>query len=464
MPSRFATPARVLLLGVSTIFALATAFVVVRGLGRYTVGGSIIVTGTLLGAAIALGYVGIRLQTSAVTRVTRELVMIGISLLVVEVLIDSFSPDNPSRQMERMKVAHRLGIPFDSRTKSKVIEDLRAAGEEVLPGISRDWPRMAAIRQQLPDNLFPLSDASRSRVVECNEGGQYTYLQTDEFGFNNPPGLLASRNVEIAVVGESFTVGHCVPPAQNLVAVIRKAHPRTVNLGMAGSNSLSMLAAFREYVEPIRPPVVLWIINPNDADPSNEVQDSLLAHYLEPDFSQHLIERQSEIDRAWHQIAVPAQYEFDRRSLIAINAARITRFARIPLLPRLRDRLQLDAPLERAPAPVDLALFVRIVRLAHDTTRKWNGQFIVAIMPLYEDVVVRQMPLNMRHENLARVLRQQGIEVADAASVFASEADPAALYTMRINNHPNATGHALIGHYLVGVLAGHGQQQLAAQH
>jgi hypothetical protein len=463
MPSVLPKLARLALFVMGAIFAAAAAFMVVR-VEEYTLVGRFIVVGTLAGAALVLGYSALRLRAFAATRVARELVMVAVSILVVEFLIAAVAPDNPSRQMERMRTAHRLGIPFDPRTKSMVIEHLREQGEEVLPGISRDWPLLGPVRQQLPGDLYPLSGVSHAKIVECNEGGRYVFLQTDEFGFNNPPGLLASRNVEIAVVGESFAVGHCVPPEQNLVAVIRRAYPRTINLGMAGSNSLSMLGSFREYVEPLEPPLVLWIMNPNTADPWREYRDSLLPRYLEPRFTQHLIDRQAEIDQVWRQIAIPAQYEFDRRSLLDIRDAEISRFWRIPLLPRLRERLQLDAPLERPADPLDLSLFMRIVGLAHDTTQKWGGRFIVVIMPLYEDIVVRQLPPSQRHENIAAELRKAGIDVIDAASVFASQADPVSLYTLQINNHPNTTGHALIGRYIVGELARRGPQQLAAKH
>ena len=98
------------------------------------------------------------------------------------------------------------------------------------------------MRQQLPDGLYPLGNAGQVRIVECNEGGEYVFFDSDEFGFNNPRGILASRHVDVALVGESFAVGHCVPPDRNLASVIRHTYPRTVNLGIAGTSTLSMLA------------------------------------------------------------------------------------------------------------------------------------------------------------------------------------------------------------------------------
>src|SRR5215470_18615979 len=125
----------------SVIFAVAAGVFALRGLGSYTLFGGIVVVGTLAGTAVTLACVARRLSSGAVARVAREIVMIGISLLVVESLIAVVAPDNPSRQIERMQRAKRLGIAFDSRTKSMVIEDMRNQGEEVLPGMSRDWPR-----------------------------------------------------------------------------------------------------------------------------------------------------------------------------------------------------------------------------------------------------------------------------------------------------------------------------------
>jgi hypothetical protein len=455
--------ARLALFGGSACSAALTAFIAARA-SRYTPAGAAIAIGTLLTATLVLGYAAVRFRVPTRFRLARELAMVVVGLLVVEFMIAVLAPATPSRQVERMRAAQRIGLPFDGRTKSQVVSDLQAQGQDVLPGLSREWPRIGAVRQQLPDGLFPLANVALARIVECNEGGEYVFFDSDEFGFNNPRGVLASRQVDVALVGESFAVGHCVPPDRNLAAVIRHSYPRTVNLGIAGTSTLSMLASFREYVEPVRPPLVLWVINPNTVDSWQELKDPLLAKYLERDFSQGLINRQADVDRALRDIAVGVQYEFDRRSLVVIKDAQDERFNNILLLPRLRERLRLEAPLLRPATPVDLSLFLRVVRIARETTLGWGGDFVVAIMPLYEDVVVRQMSPSQRHEHLAQVLREEGIEVIDTAAVFAGQHDPASLYTMRINNHPNAAGHELIGRTIVAELNRRRLPKLSARH
>jgi hypothetical protein len=454
--------ARLALLGGSACCAALTAFIAVRA-SRYTHVGAAIAIGTLLAATVVLGYAAIRLSVPVRVRIVRELATVVVALLVVEFMIAVVAPPTGSRQVERMRAAERIGQSFDPRTKSQVVSDLQAQGQDVLPGLSREWPRLGPVRQQLPDNLFPLSNAGSARIVECNEGGKYVFFDSDEFGFNNPPGILASRRVDVALVGESFAVGHCVPPAENLASVVRRAYPRTVNLGIAGTSTLTKLGSFREYVESLRPPLVLWVINPHTVDAWHELKDPLLAQYLEPGFTQGLIDRQAEVDRAWRDIAVSVQYEFDHRSLVGIKDAQYERFRDILFLPRLRERLRLDAPLLRPTTPVDLSLFLQVVRMARQKTLEWGGDFIVVIMPLYEDVVVRQMSSSQRHEHLTQVLRDEGIDVIDTAAVFAGRHDPASLYTMRINNHPNIEGHQLIGRTIVEELSRRQLPKLSAR-
>ena len=50
----------------------------------------------------------------------------------------------------------------------------------------------SAVRER---GLLPLSNVSSTNVVECNEGNGYFVFRSDEFGFNNPPGLAPARSI-----------------------------------------------------------------------------------------------------------------------------------------------------------------------------------------------------------------------------------------------------------------------------
>jgi hypothetical protein len=454
---------RVILLATSLMCAAALALLAARNRAQLFTPVWLQVVLFLTLAAAALAYMALRKSANARRLVAIEIVMVVVSLLAVETLIAVFEPQTPSQQMTRARIADKLGVAFDLRTKSEVVDELRAQGTDALPGISLGWPRQAFVRQQLPDGLYPLSHASGAPIVECNESGKYLVWQSDELGFNNPPGLVSSGKVAIAAVGASFTLGHCVARADSLLGHLRNRYGNVANFGLAGGGALTMLAAFREYVEPLRPPLVLWIMHPRTAATEGEMADPVLSHYLEKDFTQHLGQRQAEIDALWRELSIPVQYEFDRRSKLSISAAESQRFTGIPLLSQLRDRVQLGGGSDAGGA-IDLGPFMSSVHLAQATTQSWGGEFVVVIMPLYEEIVARQLPPPLHHEHLAAILREANVTTIDAAAFFASQPDVAHLYTMRINNHPNPEGFTVLSNFVMTELEQRLPARLSAVH
>ena len=158
-----------------------------------------------------------------------------------------------------------------------------------------------------------------------------------------------------------------------------------------------------------------------------------------------LMARQRDIDRLVRAIAIPAQVELDRQSKIKARSAQIERFQRAWLLPETREQIgRLVGNNKPARDGRDLAEFVESLRLAKRATERWGGELIVVLLPIYAEVVAGQIEGNLRHDHLARVVDQLGISVVDGVDLFETHADPAALYTMRINNHPTAEGYALL--------------------
>lgn len=151
-----------------------------------------------------------------------------------------WAPIISSPQLTRKQAADKLGLPFDIRTVSQVVADLRREGVDALPSVSRSWYVQPEVRKRFPEGLLPLSQLSRALIVECNERGDYLTYRTDNFGFNNPPDLLAAgaatKAIDMAVVGESNAVSDCLPTEQSLVGRLRLTWPRTPNFAMSGTH------------------------------------------------------------------------------------------------------------------------------------------------------------------------------------------------------------------------------------
>jgi hypothetical protein len=399
-------------------------------------------------------WIALQGSARAVKRVVLEIFFFGCALLVAEAVLFARSPEKWSdnalvqNMTARERVLREQGLTFDSRLRSDVVRDLNARGLYAVPGIAQgmvfDRTLAAAIAER---GLVPLSNVSNAYVVECNEGPGYFQFRSDEHGFNNPPGL-TSGPVDIAVVGESLALGHCVPPGKSAVDLIRKQTPRTANFGIAGSRVLSHLGAFREYVEPLQPPAVLWFVNVNYADPREEADQPVLRRYLEdPTFSQDLIHRQDEVDSMVRDIVVPAIAKEDEK--LRQELAQPVPLQRLVKLREVRSLIDLSPALRRPTPPPDLSRFDAAIRLAARTVDSWGGRLIVVILPNYGVALGGR---NARYDEVVDVLNAAPVEVVNGVALFAAQPDVRSLYTLRIDNHPSEKGHALLANAILTAL------------
>jgi hypothetical protein len=65
-------------------------------------------------------------------------------------------------------------------------------------------------------DLYPLAARSLTSTMLGNETGGWIIFKSDEHGFNNPPGTFLNKTIDIALVGDSFTMGVSVDPSNNV--------------------------------------------------------------------------------------------------------------------------------------------------------------------------------------------------------------------------------------------------------
>jgi hypothetical protein len=414
--------------------------------------------------AVAI-WLALRLPGSRVSRLLTESAALGVSVLIIECGLTVFASVRPSianvgpgLQLERARIAAKMHLPFDLRTKSQAVADLRAHGIDAYPEFSRDALTHPNVKARFGDGLYPLSQVASSRIVECNESGTFQTFVTDEYGFNNPPGLYAAGHPTIAAVGSSYTLGHCVPGIQGFMHRVREQYPRTLNFGMAGSHVLTMLATMREYVEPLRPPLVLWVMYPNAME-TGELRDPILRSYLQPDFSQHLLERRAQVDQMLRRNLVEVQLEADAKQDSDYAASQRAKWRRILHFSELRERMNESAvptlkSLMFKPGPLtDFSQTQTIIALARDKVASWGGQLVVVLIPTFEEVVAKQIPPDRSNERILSLLQPLGVHVINGVPLLRAQSDPAAFYNLRSNNHLNEAGHLLLGNYVIADLA-----------
>lgn len=420
-----------------------------------TVAMVITAAGSLL--VIAL-LVALRGSARAVERVALEVVLLGGALVAANTILllrasDTWS-DNPLAQhfIARERAAERQHLPFDRRNRLDVVRDLRAHGLDAVLGIAQSAGTSGAVAAAVRERgILPLSNASNTYVVECNEGAGFFQFRSDEYGFNNRPGL-ASGPIDIAVIGESLALGHCVPPSRSAVDKLRARHPRTANFGVAGSRVLSQLGVLREYVQPLQPPITLWFLNTNFAEPRDEGRQPLLLKYLDdPSFSQHLRERSNEVDSFVREVLLPLTRQSDESLRSELEAPRRPPIDRLLKLEDVRNLVDFGPSSRRSLPPPDLGHFERALDAALEAVHEWNGRLIVVVLPNFE--ISTQRAQNVaRYRGVLAAVERSGAEVVDGVEVFAAQPDFRDLYTLRISNHPSERGHALLAEAILSAI------------
>ena len=368
-----------------------------------------------------------------------------------------------------IEAATSLGMKYDRRTKAEVIDDFRQRGIDAIPSLNPyDLLKRQDGMVESPITIngvevLPLASIADKLTVVCNEGGDFLTYTSDKHGFNNPP-YVWDAPVDIVAVGDSYTQGWCVGPEDSFVSVIRKHHPKTLNLGIEGNGALVMLATIKEYAESVKPKVVLWFYyEGNDLeDLRDERRNFILNRYLtNNEFSQGLLNRQTEIDRA-----LEAYLETMPKTDWSIKLKEISELAKRPntlpwllqdmlTLSALRQRLGLifgtdvkspsgegGAVLQTKDTP-QIDLLFDILLQAKKSVGEWGGTLYFVYLPS----PTRYLPGKDRDDNRRAVLSavsKADLPVIDMYPIFMAQKDPLSLFPFRLADHYNEKGHWLV--------------------
>jgi hypothetical protein len=345
----------------------------------------------------------------------------------------------------RVAAAKALGIEFDSRTKTQVVDDLRSRGVDavlsVFPQALLKSENGGTLQSRIRINgaeVLPLSGIANKLVVVCNEGGQYLTYRSDRHGFNNPQEIWGQAPVDIATLGDSFVQGWCVPQEQSFVGVIRKSRSATLNLGMEGGAPLTMLATLKEYGPIVKPRNVLWFYyEGNDlGDLERERHSPLLRRYLNDGFTQNLRDRQAEIDRALDEHVKAAREENRLVATLKEIAGRID-----DLKPAEPARPASDLPPPKRHA-VEIELLENILKNAKQFVGGWGGNLYFVYLPAYLRYAPEQD--DFFRDYVLQAARGAGLPIIHIHPTFGAHKDPLSLFALRLHSHYTPEGHELV--------------------
>lgn len=317
---------------------------------------------------------------------------------------------------------------FDNRTEREVLRDLRQISpsvyQEFFPGamlVQSDSSTGRSRIQIRGIEVLPLGGIANATIVSCNENGIYQIYDSDEHGFRNPKGIWGHGPIEVLAIGDSIAHDDCLPSDLAMMGQIRRQYPATLSLGAGGNGPLLELAAFHEYAAKLRPKVVLWLFCeyndiPDDLD--REVKSPLLMKYLNGGFDQHLIERQSDINRALQAFS---EREYEKHRLTDETQAGVShqllRFAEL-------EELRLAWWRSRNRPKPHLDVFQQALTSVKEAISSWNGRLYLVYLPAFPRY--RKIPFESQnianydqiHTQVIDMMSKLSIPVIDVFTAF----------------------------------------------
>jgi lysophospholipase L1-like esterase len=396
-------------------------------------------------AAVVLPVAAVRLSPARRIRVATVVASTVLSLLAANVLVADFASPGTA-----VGAAAPKGAPFDRRSVAQVVASLRSQGKPAVPAV---YPTNFILSERgraalsAADVGFPLAGISNRPTVFCNESGEYIVYDSDQYGFQNPPDAWEGRP-DIAVVGDSFVHGVCVPPERNIAGVLRQ-HGRTVlNLGMGSAGPLSALGRIEEYARALAPANVFWFFyEGNDAyDLEVEAKVPTLMAYLTTERTQAITSHQAEVDDAL--LAYAEEYG----STAGPSPGLVRGAWEFLTLRRLRTALSLDAPGELpVPEAPDFELYGRILAKARDEVASWGGRMHFVYLPAHTRYKSPDEVAPFKDDLLASV-RRLGVPTIDVVEVFEPVPDPLDLFPSRSQGHYVEAGYQLVAEAILRAL------------
>ena len=260
------------------------------------------------------------------------------------------------------------------------------------PDLSLYAPPIHSTRIQkfVKKEVFPFSGVSNSKTLICNEIGKYVFITSDRYGFNNLDNIW-DKSIDVTLVGDSFAFGECVNFNETITSNLLKANYNTISLGYGSNGPLITLGSIREFGSLIKSKKVFWIFFAgNDLeDLSREKKSNLLIKYLDPNFSQGLLNKKKFINKVYsdyfesesEKLKNSWPYKFSLIKIFDLSIVKnfLIDFLRTYQLSNSERNESYDK--YRIIDNYDFDLFSKIIDTANKEVKSWGGELSFVYIP-----------------------------------------------------------------------------------
>ena len=219
---------------------------------------------------------------------------------------------------------------------------------------------------------------------------------------------------------------------------------------MAGSGPLIQYAAFKEYIEPIKPKIVLWFYFMNDLyDMIDEIRSPLLINYLNNNnFNQDLRNNQNLIDSSLKKFI---EEELKKYKNNLDNKSKKLLYSDFIKLSKTRATLNLIPKPTQNKNLIDI--YFKLLTQTKTSVESWGGELYVINLPSIFNVdsknVYKNIPIELKKDlykdQVEDAIESLNISYIDMQTeVFNKHSDPLSLFPFRMWGHYNELGYKLL--------------------
>ena len=320
----------------------------------------------------------------------------------------------------------------DKRTMGKFYKDALKKEKKIFPAL----PPSAFLNFKIKD-FNPLSLISNSKIVNCNENGEYVVNKSDRFGFNTDNETWDKENIDFILVGDSFTYGYCEKRSNNFDGHIKKnsEFKNIINFGMGGNGPLINYATLREYYPKNKNvDTILYFFYPNDfSDLNNELKSEVLLRYLNDEsFLQNLIKKDDYKNKIYQDF-VYKRFQIKKFKFILLKKTRkyILKNFSVKNLSNETNHYYNDR---------NLLIFKNIMELVLKIDE--NAKLYFIYLPEYEQFINDNY--NHKHKKkVIEIVKELNITIIDLENTFKESKNRQLLFsTHPIINHYSSDGYS----------------------
>jgi len=363
----------------------------------------------------------------------------GFMLLLTELFLEFYPKISPPKT--RFEKIRDSNIPYDERSKYQVINDFKKIGEEFYPTIS---PSTFIHSDKFIINsrhVTPLGGLMNEKHVFGNENGKWVTFKSDEHGFNNPAGSW-EENIDVLIIGDSFSMGAYVDSEDNIASLLRKSGLKVVSLGYSSNGPLIEYSLLKEYSSFLKPKKVLWFyFEGNDlADLRNEIKSKKLIKYLNDDnYSQGLMKINNKINENLKNYIDNELLEYKKRNTVENSNFNFIKSIKLTNI-RIKIKFLTKLP---------ISTFEKILSKSNDyILNSLNSKLFFVYLPAYDRYSKENTypwPGMKYREDILSLAKSLEIETIDIHNlVFEKVSNPKSLFPFELPGHYNSEGYKII--------------------